>query len=152
MSYKIRNWSTSNCGANPYLAVGDCTEVMVSITRSRYDAHGRKCSGSWRRRGHCWKRACNQVDREGRGEAGEGGNTLKQGGICDSFSSCKVTPITQPLSLFLVGSPLVSACFFALVNCWQLCLVTARKVMLLGQLYVSQGIELLRQWMNYIYI
>lgn len=33
-----------------------------------------------------------------------------------SFSSCKVTPITQPLSLFLVSSPLVSACFFALVN------------------------------------
>lgn len=45
MSYKIRNWSTSNFGANPSSAVGDCTEVMVSITRSR-DAHGRKCSGS----------------------------------------------------------------------------------------------------------
>lgn len=39
MSYKIRNWSTSNCGTNPSSAVGDCTEVTVSITRSR-DAHG----------------------------------------------------------------------------------------------------------------
>lgn len=55
MSYKIRNWSTSNCGTNPSSAVGDCTEVMVSITRS-CDAHGRKCSGSCRRRrGHCRK-------------------------------------------------------------------------------------------------
>lgn len=40
MSYKIRNWSTSNCATNPSSAVGDCTEVMVSITRS-HDAHGR---------------------------------------------------------------------------------------------------------------
>lgn len=44
-----------------------------------------------------------------------------------------MTPITQPLSLFMVGSPLVSACFFALVKCWQLCLVIDREVLLLGQ-------------------
>lgn len=55
MSYKIRNWSTSNCVTNPNSAVGDCAEVMVSITRS-CDAHGRKCSGNCRRqRGHCRK-------------------------------------------------------------------------------------------------
>lgn len=48
MSYKIRNWSISNCGPNPHSAVGDRTEVTVSITR-RYDAHGRKTLHSWRR-------------------------------------------------------------------------------------------------------
>lgn len=51
MSYQIRNWSTSNCGANPRSAAGDRTEVTVSITR-RCDAQGEKRSGSrrWRRR------------------------------------------------------------------------------------------------------
>lgn len=32
MSYKIRNWSTSNRATNPSSVVGDCREVTVSIT------------------------------------------------------------------------------------------------------------------------
>lgn len=39
MSYKIRNWSTSNCGANPSSAAGEYAQVMASITPSR-DARG----------------------------------------------------------------------------------------------------------------
>lgn len=59
MSYKIRNWSTSNCGTNPSSAVGDCTEVTVSITRS-CDAHGTKRSGS------CWRRRRQRRQQRGR--------------------------------------------------------------------------------------
>lgn len=42
MSYKIRNGNTSNCGTNPSSAVGDRAGVMVSITRSPREAHGRR--------------------------------------------------------------------------------------------------------------